>query len=679
MAKKNSFTVIIDANASDFDKALAGMQNAFASFGKRMFEIAGGMQLSNAIDKMASSLSDAMKQGIEQADKLGKHAKSFRMPVDEFSAYAAAARVGGLEVDALAGSVDELSKKMVEAAQNTKGPAAIAFRDLGISVRSADGSMKSQAQLLSEIADKFSRYQDGAAKSAIATQLFGTNAKAMTEFLNQGSAGIGRLMQEAEALGIVIDGKTSEAATRFRENLNRLSLAKDGIVLKLTAQMLPALEQFTNWMIEGGKSSGLFEVAAQRLGAVLDGLTRTVLLVYDNSQLLIDAFSILVAAKVASVMLGAGVAMVKFAAGIRAATLATLALNAAKTMTTAKLVAFGGLVAWATGNLDTMKEKLGELAGAVVKFLPEDMTGKIKDLLKGAGVDLSALTRDLSIFNQETSNTKKNLDDLKVSNEQAAKAIEKAFENVRKQIVAMQAQAQTYGMTTGQAAEYIKKKELEALVIEKLGFVTKEHSLQIQQLSRAYADATLEAEAFRLKMELRTPMQVMQDEVRKLDELLQRGKITWEEYGDAMMRARARGAQSLIAMGSEAARLMGQIFEDSKGAAIAQAVLSGAEGVARSLGAYPWPFAGIMAGLHAAAAAAQVNRIRNTNRNSRSLSATSAGRGAATAAAPVVNEQIINLRGFNPESSYRGRDVEEVFDMINSGLSRGMKFRIAYK
>jgi hypothetical protein len=60
-------------------------------------------------------------------------------------------------------------------------------------------------------------------------QLFGRSGKDMIPLLNQGSAGIRGMQDEAKALGLELDDKTAKAAERFNQNLIRIDAASRGL------------------------------------------------------------------------------------------------------------------------------------------------------------------------------------------------------------------------------------------------------------------------------------------------------------------------------------------------------------------------------------------------------------------------------------------------------------------
>ena len=70
------------------------------------------------------------------------------------------------------------------------------FNALGLSVRDSEGNLKSNEQVLGEIADRFADMADGATKAALAMEIFGRSGASMINMLNGGSAAIKELNYE---------------------------------------------------------------------------------------------------------------------------------------------------------------------------------------------------------------------------------------------------------------------------------------------------------------------------------------------------------------------------------------------------------------------------------------------------------------------------------------------------
>jgi hypothetical protein len=181
-----------------------------------------GLDVAKASAAIAGALSTAFSTvtigvglALKEADKLGKMADSIGVPIEELSKLKYAADLSGVGIDALGKSLQVLNQNLTRAAADSASRVARTFSALGISVKDSNGNIKSASVVVSELAGKLSMYRDGAAKSAIATQLFGRSGAALIPILNQGSAGLNAMFEEAQALGIVLDQKTKDAASQF--------------------------------------------------------------------------------------------------------------------------------------------------------------------------------------------------------------------------------------------------------------------------------------------------------------------------------------------------------------------------------------------------------------------------------------------------------------------------------
>src|SRR5690606_5933296 len=131
-----------------------------------------GVAIAAAMSVAAIGLGMAIKGTLEEADKLGKMAQSIGVPVEELSKLKNAADLSGVSLESLSKGVARLNRNIVEGAQGLSTPIR-AFEALGISIRNADGSLKTVSQALPEIADKFATMRDGPEKTALSMQLLG--------------------------------------------------------------------------------------------------------------------------------------------------------------------------------------------------------------------------------------------------------------------------------------------------------------------------------------------------------------------------------------------------------------------------------------------------------------------------------------------------------------------------
>jgi hypothetical protein len=141
--------------------------------------------------------------------------------------------------------------------------------------------------------------------------------------------------------------------------------------------------------------------------------------------------------------------------------------------------------------------------------------------------------------------------------------------------------------------------------------------------------------------------------------------------------------QIMNMMANDVKGALGKLFGDSKAAAIATAIISTAQAVARTLAAYPWPISAGMAALAAAAGAAEIATIKSTNVGSSSgggggggsFSGGSAAASASAQPAQVVQQQSIAI---DLQGERFGRDqVRALIEQINAAVGDGAVLRVA--
>ena len=144
-----------------------------------------------------------IKSAIDAADQLNKLSQKIGISVEALSTLRFAAQLSDVSLETLQKGIKGLSQNIAEANTGV-GDGAQVFDALGISVKNADGSMKSTEAVLLQVADVFANLEDGAVKTALAVKVFGKSGMDMIPFLNQGSSGIRALVQEAERLGATV-------------------------------------------------------------------------------------------------------------------------------------------------------------------------------------------------------------------------------------------------------------------------------------------------------------------------------------------------------------------------------------------------------------------------------------------------------------------------------------------
>jgi hypothetical protein len=284
VASVGSIAVTLDADLSRFSTSLShGSAQVARHAGRMRRDVAqvdaATLSLSQRMKGMGRSIATAMrgvsiaaigattvlgvalKGQINQLDELSKASQAIGVPVEELSRLKYAADLSGVSFEKLTSSVGKLGKSMSDALRSATSEQAQAFRVLGISITNSDGSLRDVRAVLGEIAERFSRFRDGAGKSALAMALLGRSGRDLIPLLNAGSMGIREMGDEAERLGKVVDAKTAKAAERFNDNLTRVRAVVTGLGTQLAAKLLPAMEKLSEMLVQASQNSGTMQLA----------------------------------------------------------------------------------------------------------------------------------------------------------------------------------------------------------------------------------------------------------------------------------------------------------------------------------------------------------------------------------------------------------------------------------
>lgn len=271
-AEIGSLIVRIGADAEDLLKDLKRVDAGMGSMSKS-FKLAG--EVANAFATAAAAAGSAIAATVaiaaKGAEQMYKLAQGAGLATETFSQLAYAAELSGISAEALSQSMARLNRNVSDAAAGT-GEAGRAFSALNLSARTADGALKSADQVMAEVADRFVVMQDGAEKAALAMAIFGKSGAQMIPMLNEGSARLRELRQEAVELGVSIDTKTGKAAEAFNDNLGRLQAATKGLANALMMELLPDLQAVTDAMVASAKEGGHLKNNIATIADVIRGV-----------------------------------------------------------------------------------------------------------------------------------------------------------------------------------------------------------------------------------------------------------------------------------------------------------------------------------------------------------------------------------------------------------------------
>lgn len=213
----------------------------------------------------AKGFADLATSATKYADEIGKAAQRTGVTTEFLSAMKHGANLADISFEDLQTGLGRFNKSMVEAAQGSKESSA-AFATLGIKVTDVNGKLRSNEEVLGDVAEAFKKMPDGPQKTALAMELMSRGGAKMITLLNGGRDSIAQFTAEAERMGLIVTGPMAKAAEEFNDNMTRLGAQVEGLKLSIGNGLIPVITRLLDLFAElgGVKLEGLEERQIQR-------------------------------------------------------------------------------------------------------------------------------------------------------------------------------------------------------------------------------------------------------------------------------------------------------------------------------------------------------------------------------------------------------------------------------
>jgi hypothetical protein len=210
------------------------VDRAVSIIGSRLVALAG------TFASVATAM-QAFNRGMANIASLDQLSQQTGIAVERLDALRFAAAQVGVDFNVIEQSVRGFSQRLAEGLGNSTSAVTLALRSMNVQVRESDGSLRNFADILPDLADRFSQYQDGVAKAQLATALFGEEAgPKLVPLLNRGRAGLQDLMEKAKEYGLVTSEQV-QTQRNYREAISRVQQSVDQLAIEFATRLAPAV------------------------------------------------------------------------------------------------------------------------------------------------------------------------------------------------------------------------------------------------------------------------------------------------------------------------------------------------------------------------------------------------------------------------------------------------------
>ena len=220
--------------------------NALRSMGVRAFD--AFRSLSRMIEPLAAIGSASSVAGLVKATTafgdfalaLSNQAYRAKTSAVELDKFQSMARLAGVPVDAMTSGLTHLGDTMSAVLGKTDTHAMAMLDFLHLSLKNADGSIKTTTQFLPELAEATKGVQDPFYKVAILTKFLGGSVEELLPMLKDGQSGFDRLMASVIKYGSVTPEGIANGI-KLAEAQNKVATAVDELWKAVSSGLAPVL------------------------------------------------------------------------------------------------------------------------------------------------------------------------------------------------------------------------------------------------------------------------------------------------------------------------------------------------------------------------------------------------------------------------------------------------------
>lgn len=238
--KANESLQKTDTNANNLAKT-------FGAAGKTVLGV--GAAIGTAIVGTGTAMIGAANDAAKTADEIDKMSQKIGMSAESFQEWSYIMGQNGMDIDKLQAGMKTLVTQM-DKVQEGNADAISTFEQLGVEVLNADGSLRSQQEVMQDTIFALAEMGDTAERARLQTELFGKAGTEMSPMLNQGADAIVDLQNRAHELGLVMSDEAVNAGVEYGDLSDDLQQSFGMLKTNLGSALFPVLNSVIEKLIE---------------------------------------------------------------------------------------------------------------------------------------------------------------------------------------------------------------------------------------------------------------------------------------------------------------------------------------------------------------------------------------------------------------------------------------------
>lgn len=268
----------ITLDTSEYEEGLNKSEKSASSFGSKLksaFKVGSAAigAVTVATGTMTTALVNATGKVAQHGDNIDKMSQKLGLSAEAYQEWDAILQHSGSSIDSMSRGMITLQKKAADGAD--------AFEKLGISQEQV--ASMSPEELFSATISGLQGMEEGAERTALASELLGGAAKELGPLLNTSAEDTEAMRQRVHELGGVMSDEAVKAAAKYQDSLQDMQTAFSGLSRNIVSQFLPSITTVMDGLTEifSGNSDAGIGMISDGIDQLVDGITDKLPMVVD--------------------------------------------------------------------------------------------------------------------------------------------------------------------------------------------------------------------------------------------------------------------------------------------------------------------------------------------------------------------------------------------------------------
>lgn len=245
--------------ASSFGQTLTSGIGTVAKWGTAV--VAGATAVVGGLTAVATNSASA-------GDRIDKMSQKIGISREAFQELDFICSQSGTSVETLQMGIKSLTTAM-DGARSGTATNVEQFERLGIAVTNADGTFRSQEDVMWETMSALQGMEDQTEKARLATELFGRSGTELMPLLNGEAGSIEEMKQQAHDLGLVLGDDLIDNAVNLTDSLDQTKRAFQSMGIQIGGALMPIIEKASDYIQQ---AIPYISSIIERLSPILTGM-----------------------------------------------------------------------------------------------------------------------------------------------------------------------------------------------------------------------------------------------------------------------------------------------------------------------------------------------------------------------------------------------------------------------